>query len=295
MFVGSVHISPKQLKMQKDFNIRLMKTAQSFSAHQQTPWTASGAPGNKGGAVAPASFQEEDFSLIRAIRRLWIGLMKWYTAFRYQIYFYHSQVRRFFRKTSVRLAILGLAVLFVFRQDMRFSILIPALGRIEAVPSAEGGEARRDQMSMAHPVALSGGSVSFKAAGANQLDPARAEAYIQRFEKVARLEMDRFGIPASILMAQALADSWAGAHTASVEQNNHFGKPMAGKSYASAWENWREHSMLLAREYPQLLMNGRDYKAWAKGLERSGYASDRRYARKLLDLIDRFQLQRLDR
>lgn len=270
-----------------------MKTAHSFSAHQQTSWTASGAPGNKAGAVAPSSHQEAEFSLIRAIRRLWIGLMKWYTAFRYQIYFYHSQVRLFFRKTSVRLAILGLAVLFVFRQDMRFSILIPALGRIEAVPSAEGGT-RRDQMSMAHPVALSGSSASFKAAGVNQLDPARAEAYIQRFEKVARLEMDRFGIPASILMAQALADSWAGAHTASVEQNNHFGKPMAGKNYTSAWENWREHSMLLAREYPQLLMNGRDYKAWAKGLERSGYASDRRYSRKLLDLIDRFQLQRLD-
>ncbi|MBK6947902.1 MAG: glucosaminidase domain-containing protein [Haliscomenobacter sp.] len=272
-----------------------MKTSHSFSTHHQTSWTASGAKGNKGGAIAPASSPIVEFSLIRVIRRLWIGLMKWYTAFRYQIYFYHTQIRLFFRKTTVRLAILGLAVLFVFRQDMRFSILIPALGKIEAVPSSEGGQARRDQMSLAHPVALSGSSASFKAAGVKQLDPARAEAYIQRFEKAARLEMDRFGIPASILMAQALADSWAGAHTASVEQNNHFGKPMAGRSYASAWENWREHSMLLAREYPQLLMNGRDYKAWAKGLERSGYASDRRYSRKLLDMIDRFQLQRLDR
>ncbi len=272
-----------------------MKTAQSFSTQQdQTTWASSGAPGGKGGAISPSSAPIADFSLIHLLRRLWTGMMKWFTALQYKVYFYRSQIRLFFRKTSVRLTILGLAVLFVFRQDMRFSFQIPALGRIEAVPSSGSAHANGDQMSMAHPVALSGNGSSFKAAGVTQLDPAQAQAYIQRFEKVARLEMDRFGIPASVLMAQALAESWAGTHASSVGQNNHFGKPMAGRNYASAWENWREHSMFLAREYPQLLMNGRDYKAWAKGLERSGYASDRRYSRKLLDLIDRFQLQRLD-
>lgn len=143
-------------------------------------------------------------------------------------------------------------------------------------------------------------------------------AYIRRFERVAIAEMEKFGIPASICMAQGLLESNAGQSRMAREINNHFGVKCHSRTcqpghcdnyhddsakdffihYGNAWESWRAHSKLLAdpsRRYAQFISScGNDYECWAKGLKRKGYATGKHYDQKLIDLIKKYQLYRLD-
>ncbi len=144
----------------------------------------------------------------------------------------------------------------------------------------------------------------------------RYKAYIRRFEKVARVEMEKFGIPASISMAQGLLESDGGSSMLATRNNNHFGIKCFSRSckkghcsnfsddshkdffriYGSAWESWRAHSKLLANgKYKVLKKYGKDYKAWARGLKRLGYATDPNYANNLIRIIQKYQLDRLDK
>lgn len=143
-------------------------------------------------------------------------------------------------------------------------------------------------------------------------------AYIRRFQRVAIAEMEKFGIPASISMAQGLLESNAGQSRLAREINNHFGIKCHSKTcqpghcdnyhddsakdffvrYGNAWESWRAHSKLLAdpsRRYAGFIKScGNDYLCWAKGLKKKGYATAPRYDKKLIDLIEKYQLHRLD-
>ena len=132
------------------------------------------------------------------------------------------------------------------------------------------------------------------AASIEDLDPEQVEAYIKRFTRVATVEMEKFGIPASLKMAQGIVDSWAGKHPVSSATNNHFGQPLAGKLYKSAWENWRAHSLYLKEHHLSLFENGRNYRKWAKALGESGYTEDREYYDKLMIVIENYQLYLLD-
>lgn len=143
----------------------------------------------------------------------------------------------------------------------------------------------------------------------------KAEAYIRRYAKVAIAEHKKFGIPASIKMAQALVESRAGESMLAQKNHNHFGLKCFSKkcksghctnltddshkdffrNYHSAWESWRAHSQLLStKRYKPLHKYGDDYKAWAKGLKKIGYATDKDYDKKLIDIIETYQLYRLD-
>lgn len=142
-----------------------------------------------------------------------------------------------------------------------------------------------------------------------------AEAYIMRFAKVAKVEMDKFGIPASIKLAQGLLESGNGRSRLASENHNHFGLKCFSKTcakghcsnhrddshkdffrkYKSAWESWRDHSQFLsAPRYVHLKSNGKDYKKWAKGLKKAGYATDKKYDKKLIDIIELYDLDRFD-
>ena len=142
-------------------------------------------------------------------------------------------------------------------------------------------------------------------------------AYVKRFAKVAQEEMRKFGIPASITLAQGLLESNVGESLLAVKNNNHFGMKCWEKScapghctnykddthkdffrrYNSAWESYRAHSHFLQKErYKSLYSLGRkNYKAWAKGLQKAGYATDQRYANKLIRIIEDLDLDRFDR
>ena len=142
------------------------------------------------------------------------------------------------------------------------------------------------------------------------------QAYIEKYSALAVSEMQRTGVPASITLAQGIVESGAGQSPLAVYANNHFGikchNDWTGKkyykddeqvqecfrAYASVEESYRAHSdFLRARDrYKGLFdLDPTDYKGWARGLKRAGYATDPAYATKLIDLIEDFGLDRFDR
>ena len=144
----------------------------------------------------------------------------------------------------------------------------------------------------------------------------KQEAYVKRFADVAQAEMHKYGIPASITLAQGLIETNAGDSRLARKNNNHFGMKCFSKrcgkghcsnftddshkdffrKYKSSWESYRAHSKLLTgKRYKHLQkLNSKDYKGWAKGLKKAGYATDRRYAEKLINIIEELKLQRFD-
>jgi len=129
--------------------------------------------------------------------------------------------------------------------------------------------------------------------------------------------MSKFGVPASIILAQGLLESDAGDSRLSTNNNNHFGIKCFSRTcrkghcsnftddshkdffrkYQNAWESYRAHSQLLrAPRYTHLYKLGKsDYKSWAMGLKRAGYATDKYYGEKLINLIEDLELQEYDR
>lgn len=139
--------------------------------------------------------------------------------------------------------------------------------------------------------------------------------YVKNYKETAKEQMRLHQIPASIIMAQALLESGAGYGVLSVKANNHFGikchKEWTGdfvlqdddtekecfRKYELPQQSFEDHSLFLTTRdrYKSLfLVPQNDYKAWANGLKAAGYATDPAYANKLISLIERYQLYRLD-
>lgn len=141
------------------------------------------------------------------------------------------------------------------------------------------------------------------------------ERYILTYYPIAVEQMVRHNIPASITLAQGLLESGAGNSKLSRSSNNHFGikadKSWKGKrtssmdngklcyfrKYNSVRDSYEDHSMFLVnrQRYASLFkLKKSDYKGWAKGLKKAGYAEDPAYPTKLISLIERYGLQRYD-
>jgi len=140
------------------------------------------------------------------------------------------------------------------------------------------------------------------------------EAYIANFSTIAMEEMRKYKIPASITLAQGILESGSARGRLAVEANNHFGikchdwtgdkiyhdddkSQECFRKYIHAEQSFEDHSAFLTgrKRYEGLFqLEEDDYKAWAKGLRAAGYATDRRYPEKLIDLIERFQLHKYD-
>lgn len=140
------------------------------------------------------------------------------------------------------------------------------------------------------------------------------EAYIFNLSDIAMDEMRKYGIPASITMAQGILESGSGKGRLSVEANNHFGikchdwkgakiyhdddaAQECFRKYNNVKYSYRDHSLFLTsrRRYMELFRLGKDdYKGWAKGLKKAGYATDKKYPQKLISLIERYELYKLD-
>ncbi|MBH46329.1 MAG: N-acetylmuramidase [Flavobacteriaceae bacterium] len=139
--------------------------------------------------------------------------------------------------------------------------------------------------------------------------------YIKTYADVAQQEMRSYDIPASITLAQGILESGMGASRLATEANNHFGikchKGWKGKRiyqdddkkgecfrvYSDPVTSYRDHSLFLTTRsrYDFLFdLKKEDYKAWAKGLKKAGYATDPKYPDKLVRLIERYRLDRYD-
>lgn len=142
------------------------------------------------------------------------------------------------------------------------------------------------------------------------------EKYISQYAELAVKEMYRSGVPASITLAQGLLESGNGKSILAVKGNNHFGikchKGWTGKSmrhdddkknecfrvYDSPEESFRDHSDFLRyRDRYSFLFDFRitDYKSWAHGLKKAGYATDPSYPQKLIRIIEEYDLHKYDR
>jgi len=176
------------------------------------------------------------------------------------------------------------------------------------------------KLSVGNADSMTIGNPSVAPADHTTLLPMNIEAFIERFSKIAVAEMDKFQIPASISMGQAIIESRAGKSILATKNNNMFGikcflKPGANatcgkthctnhfddtgkdffRKYENGWDSWREHSQFLTKErYQPLFKAGKDYKAWAKGLRALGYATDPDYEKKLISVIERYKLYKLD-
>ena len=139
--------------------------------------------------------------------------------------------------------------------------------------------------------------------------------YIKKYAPAATKNMRFYKIPASITLAQGILESGHGQSTLAKKANNHFGikchKGWKGKSilhdddakdecfrsYKNPLRSYKDHSLFLVERdrYSSLFkLNRKDYKSWAIGLKAAGYATDPKYAEKLISLIERFKLNRFD-
>ena len=142
------------------------------------------------------------------------------------------------------------------------------------------------------------------------------QTYIENYKQIAMDEMQQYGIPASITLAQGILESGAGRGDLTRRANNHFGikchRGWTGervyhdddelqecfRKYKDPRTSFRDHSLFLTERsrYRNLFsLRQNDYKGWARGLKKAGYATDPRYPNKLIALIEKYDLDQYDR
>ena len=151
-------------------------------------------------------------------------------------------------------------------------------------------------------------------AGHAQYNEQDIRDYIEQYSEVAIQKMHEYKIPASITVAQGIFESACGKSRLAVMGNNHFGikcHEWAGdtilidddelqecfRKYPSVAESYTDHSLFLTnrKRYANLFqLDIMDYRSWARTLKQDGYATNPQYADRLISLIERFNIARLD-
>ena len=142
----------------------------------------------------------------------------------------------------------------------------------------------------------------------------KSELYINQYAELAINEMKEFGVPASITLAQGILESGNGETYLATEGKNHFGIKCHGwegkeiyadddkenecfRKYKKVQQSYRDHSEFLITHsrYSALFdLEITDYKGWATGLKKAGYATSPTYAENLISIIERYNLQQYD-
>lgn len=152
--------------------------------------------------------------------------------------------------------------------------------------------------------------------GASAQTKITVDEYILTYRQTAMDKMQEYGIPASITLAQGILESGNGNSELARKANNHFGikchKEWTGKTYHmdddardecfrkydSPDESYRDHSIFLTSRdrYAELFkLDVKDYKGWAHGLKKAGYATNPKYAHLLIKIIEENMLYEFDR
>lgn len=140
-------------------------------------------------------------------------------------------------------------------------------------------------------------------------------AYIEEYNDIAIAEMLRYKIPASITLAQGILESNSGRSRLTVKANNHFGvkchsswkgkriyhdddaRQECFRKYNHPLTSFRDHSLFLfeRKRYAALFdLKLTNYKGWARGLKKAGYATDPKYPAKLIRIIEDYELHEYD-
>lgn len=146
-----------------------------------------------------------------------------------------------------------------------------------------------------------------------------SQQYVEQYAEYAIEQQRKYGVPASVTLAQGILESANGRSQLSRECNNHFGIK-AGKSwlhasgqyglysddkpnekfckYSSVGDSYEHHSLILknnSRYAPCFALAQDDYRGWCNGLQKAGYASSKLYASSLISVIERMDLTKYDR
>ena len=157
---------------------------------------------------------------------------------------------------------------------------------------------------------------AFSPVQASPAEDTPQQRYIDKYADLAVEEMRRSGVPASITLAQGLLESRYGQSDLAVKGNNHFGikchsnwngpkmrvdddkENECFRKYRTVEQSYRDHSDFLRyRDRYKFLfdLDPKDYEAWAYGLKKAGYATDPAYPKKLINLIEEYELYKYDK
>jgi hypothetical protein len=151
--------------------------------------------------------------------------------------------------------------------------------------------------------------------GLSVFSQSKTDLYIEKYAELAVSEMKEFGIPASITLSQGILESGNGESYLATQGKNHFGIKCHGwegaeiyadddaenecfRKYKRVKQSYRDHSEFLTTHsrYSALFdLEITDYKGWAKGLKKAGYATSPTYAEKLISIIERYDLHQFDK
>lgn len=256
--------------------------------------------------------------LMMVLQQLAVGLRKPLLALK----FHAKELLRRFPKLKnlpwLKLSILALAAFILFKKDMQFNFAVKA-----PIPVFSDEDDERTvseaQTSVAQTVAYKSGEAEknpYAPAEPMSLRDRQVRDFVRSYGPLAVEEMHKSGVPASITMAQALVESRCGLSKLAKNNNNFFGIKCFSKKcpkghctnatddhhkdffrkYPHANKSFRHHSEILTRgRYKNLSKHGKDYTAWAKGLKKAGYATDKTYDKKLIKIIKEYKLFNLDK
>lgn len=238
---------------------------------------------------------------------------------KYQFYKHTAVAPSTVQLPWVKLVVVGSLAFMAFKKDLSFSVGMGGVAQKTKFSGAALAEEislkeKREEASLFSIFSEKKKDVFADAPGDDAKDR-KIKSYVRRFKDVAITEREKYGIPASIKMAQAIVESNAGQSALSTKNNNHFGIKCFSKTckkghcanfgddshkdffrkYDSAWESWRAHSQMIANgRYKTLLKYGNDYRKWAHGLKEKGYATAKHYEQTLVGMIEKYHLYTLD-
>ena len=202
------------------------------------------------------------------------------------------------RLTWFRLGLIALAIFVFTQKQIDFTFTVGANGVATQEQSSDGQAHTAVTQTSALSMMPTGTAAPSSPAVAPAWSVASLEAatvrdYINRFERVARTEEEKYGIPAAAKLAMAILESDAGQATAAIKDNNHFAGSIATEYYDNAWTSWRAHSQLVTNRFPELAHESVNYQQWIAALAKTDYSNDPGYTQKLLQIIEAYELKYL--
>lgn len=245
-----------------------------------------------------------------------------------------GKVNQFLRRNWFKLFVVGLFLFLMFKKDFSFQIDLKSPLNKEKVPEehdqipvqqpserstqeryteAVPAQAETDPQTNLfnlNPIGGSRKSQNTILQEFDQLDEASIGTFIKRFGHVAVSERKKYGIPASVVLANSLLISKAGTSEMALSGNNYFGLACTEdwigeqgfyggscfRHYENAWTSFRDHSLFLTTgRLSGLTSLGReDYAAWARALQKEGFYVDKNTDKAVMQLIKKYQLDRFD-
>lgn len=252
------------------------------------------------------------------------------TAMKQGLILAQKSMNRFVRDNWFKLLLVLLALYIFFQKDLSFQVnfrspgnrdveeqtppQVDRAGKRERLTEKSGGklsslEGKRELFDLSSAFSPGRKETSCKEMLENVGEESRI-AYLKRFARVALVEQKKFGIPASVILAEALLHSVCGGADWVVSGNNHFalrcGEQWTGaageyrgkcfRHYESAWASFRDHSLYLSNDFREELPFGQnaDYKVWVNAIAKGPCSEEAGLANTLEELIETYRLFELD-